>query len=99
MTAKDLIIDCIIERIKFRELYLHPNPANRKDFEELEQLLKLKQIIEGLHIFDAQSWLGEKKDIWNHPRISDRTDKMDYDLSELLEYFGDDIINKLNTEL
>lgn len=38
--------------------------------------------------FDAENWLGENKDIWNHPRITDRTDKESYDVADLMAEFA-----------
>lgn len=36
---------------------------------------------------DAEEWLQNERDIWNHPYISDRTNKNTYELAELLADF------------
>lgn len=54
------------------------------------QLLRLVVVMPSLPIerFDAEEWLGENKDIWNHPRISDRTDKESYEVADLMAEFA-----------
>lgn len=37
---------------------------------------------------DAERWLSEKKDIWNHPMVSDRTDKNSYEVADLMAEFA-----------
>ena len=55
-----------------------------------QQVLDLFAVMPSLHIerFDAEDWLGEKKDIWNHPRITDRTDKESYEVADLMAEFA-----------
>jgi hypothetical protein len=69
MTAKEKILELIdIEYMK-KSIEYHKidsfitTKREIKLSNELTELQKLKQIVEGLDIFDAQSWLGEKKDI------------------------------------
>jgi hypothetical protein len=38
--------------------------------------------------FDAEDWLGENKDIWNHPRITDRSGKESYEVADLMAEFA-----------
>jgi len=38
--------------------------------------------------FDAEDWLGEHKDIWNHPRVTDRNDKESYEVADLMAEFA-----------
>jgi len=38
--------------------------------------------------YDAELWLAENKDIWNHPRITDRTDKESYEVADLMAEFA-----------
>jgi NTP pyrophosphatase (non-canonical NTP hydrolase) len=52
---------------------------------------KQKTIIER---WDAEEWLGKNKDIWNHPRIMDRTDKESYELADLMAEFANYILNQ-----
>jgi len=42
---------------------------------------------------EAEEFL-QKKDIWNHPRISDRNNKESYDVAELLEEYAILELNK-----
>lgn len=37
---------------------------------------------------DAEEWLQNERDIWNHPYVSDRTNKNTHELSELLADFA-----------
>ena len=45
--------------------------------------------------FDAEDWLGDNKDIWNHPIITDRTNKESYELADLMADFANSIIQKI----
>ena len=58
--------------------------------EAKEQLLDLFAVMPSLPIerFDAEDWLGENKDIWNHPRITDRSDKESYEVADLMAEFA-----------
>lgn len=58
--------------------------------EAKKQLLNLFAVMPSLPIerFDAEDWLGENKDIWNHPRITDRTDKESYEVADLMAEFA-----------
>lgn len=38
--------------------------------------------------FDAEDWLGEHKNIWNHPRVTDRNDKESYEVADLMAEFA-----------
>lgn len=42
--------------------------------------------------FDAEKWLQEKKDIWNHPIVSDRTNKNGYEVADLMAEFVNDLL-------
>lgn len=55
-----------------------------------QQVLDLFAVMPSLPIerFDAEDWLGDKKDIWNHPRITDRTDKESYEVADLMAEFA-----------
>ena len=55
-----------------------------------QQVLDLFAVMPSLPIerFDAEDWLGENKDIWNHPRITDRTDKESYEVADLMAEFA-----------
>ena len=55
-----------------------------------QQVLDLFAVMPSLPIerFDAEDWLGEKKDIWNHPRITDRSDKESYEVADLMAEFA-----------
>ncbi len=37
---------------------------------------------------DAEEWLSENKDIWNHPRITDRNNKESYELADLMAEYA-----------
>lgn len=58
--------------------------------EYVQEQLRLFAVMPSLPIerFDAEDWLGEKKDIWNHPRITDRTDKESYEVADLMAEFA-----------
>ena len=38
--------------------------------------------------FDAEDWLCEHKDIWNHPIVADRNDKESYEVVDLMSEFA-----------
>ncbi len=44
--------------------------------------------------WDAEDWLQQNKDIWNHPMVTDRTDKNAYEVADLMADFANHIINK-----
>ena len=54
-----------------------------------QQVLNLFAVMPSLPIerFDAEDWLCENKDIWNHPRITDRTNKESYEVADLMAEF------------
>lgn len=37
---------------------------------------------------DAEEWLSKNKDIWNHPRITDRNNKESYELADLMAEYA-----------
>ena len=43
--------------------------------------------------FDAEDWLGEKKDIWNHPIITDRNGLKSYEVADLMAEFANSVIS------
>lgn len=43
--------------------------------------------------FDAEDWLGEKKDIWNHPIITDRNGLESYEVADLMAEFANSVIS------
>ena len=51
-----------------------------------------KMPTEPLDRWDAEAWLGKERDIWHHPRISDRTDANSYEVADLLI----DFVNSLS---
>lgn len=55
-----------------------------------QQVLDLFAVMPSLPIerFDVEDWLGENKDIWNHPRITDRNDKESYEVADLIAEFA-----------
>lgn len=59
------------------------------------QLLRLFGVSFSLPIesFDAEDWLGEKKDIWNHPRITDRNGLESYEVADLMAEFANSVIS------
>lgn len=62
-----------------------------KDYHESEvEKLRLVAVIPSLHIdrFDAEEWLGENKDIWNHPIVTDRNEKESYEVADLMAEFA-----------
>jgi hypothetical protein len=44
--------------------------------------------------WDAEEWLQHNKDIWNHPMVTDRTDRNAYEVADLMAEFTNHIINK-----
>lgn len=62
----------------------------RFDDSTVDKLLDLFAVMPSLPIerFDAEDWLGENKDIWNHPRITDRNDKESYEVADLMAEFA-----------
>lgn len=62
---------------KIREILWNFVAGEVTDSEAVQQVLDLFAVMPSLPIerFDAEDWLSENKDIWNHPRITDRTDK------------------------
>ena len=46
--------------------------------------------------WDAEEWLQHNKDIWNHPMVTDRTDRNAYEVADLMAEFTNHIINKQN---
>ena len=63
----------IISPEKAADLYLAEQPLPPAD--DAEEILCERD--------DAEDFL-QTKDIWNHPRISDRTDKESYEVADLL---------------
>ena len=55
-----------------------------------KQLLDLFAVMPSLPIerFDAEDWLGQNKDIWNHPRVTDRNNKESYEVADLMAEFA-----------
>jgi len=60
--------------------------------EQYIAFLRNKKRVYGEHrpaeMFDAMDWLGEHRDIYHHPRVSDRLDIKDYDVAELMADFA-----------
>ena len=52
--------------------------------------LRLSAVMPSLPIerFDAEDWLGQNKDIWNHPRVTDRNNKESYEVADLMAEFA-----------
>ena len=48
--------------------------------------------------WDVEQWLQQNKDIWNHPMITDRTDKNAYEVADLIAEFTNYIIKKQNNK-
>lgn len=73
-------IDLIFEKLKGNKI---------SEKEAKEQVLELVSNIPSTLIesFDVDEWLGEEKDIWNHPIISDRNENNSYEVSELIAEF------------
>jgi hypothetical protein len=51
-------------------------------------------MIQEIDRWDAEKWLQDNKDIWNHPMVSDRTDKNGYEVADLLADFANCILSK-----
>lgn len=75
---------------KIREILWNFVAGEVTDSEAAQQVLDLFAVMPSLPIerFDAEDWLGENKDIWNHPRITDRTDKESYEVADLMAEFA-----------
>ena len=60
-----------------------------------KQLLGLSIVSFSLPIerFDAEDWLGENKDIWNHPIITDRNGLESYEVADLMAEFANSVIS------
>ncbi len=48
--------------------------------------------------WDAEEWLQKNKDIWNHPMVTDRTDRNAYEVADLIAEFTNYIIKKQNNK-
>lgn len=55
-------------------------------------------MIQEIDKWDVEQWLQENKDIWNHPMITDRTDKNAYEVADLMAEFTNYIIKKQNNK-
>ncbi len=44
--------------------------------------------------WDAEEWLQENKDIWNHPMVRDRTQTNGYEVADLMAEFANYILSK-----
>jgi hypothetical protein len=44
--------------------------------------------------WDAEEWLQENKDIWNHPMVRDRTESNGYEVADLMAEFANYILSK-----
>jgi hypothetical protein len=51
-------------------------------------------MIQEIDRWDAEKWLQDNKDIWNHPMVSDRTDKNGYEVADLMVDFANYILSK-----
>jgi hypothetical protein len=56
----------------------------------LSDLLLLFNVMPSLPIdrWDAEDWLGKNKDIWNHPRVTDRNNKESYEVADLMAEYA-----------
>lgn len=63
-------------------------PLSKNAYEQLRQHFVSGQLPLPSERFDAEDWLGERKDIWNHPRVTDRNDKESYDVADLMAEFA-----------
>ena len=56
----------------------------------LTELLLLFSVMPSLPIdrWDAEEWLGKNKDIWNHPRVTDRNDKESHEVADLMAEYA-----------
>ncbi len=59
--------------------------TERIDDSDIEYIVKDSKTADN---FDADKWLGEQMDIWNHPTIADRNNKNSYEVSELMAEFA-----------
>lgn len=61
-----------------------------------EQLLGLSIVGVSLPIesFDCEEWLGENRDIWHHPYVSDRTNANGYEVAQLMADYVNSIIRQ-----
>lgn len=75
---------------KIREILWNFVAGEVTDSEAVQQVLDLFAVMPSLPIerFDAEDWLGENKDIWNHPRITDRSGKESYEVADLMAEFA-----------
>jgi len=75
---------------KILDLMYHLSVGNINYEYASKQVLDLFAVMPSLPIerFDAEDWLGENKDIWNHPIITDRTDKESYEVADLMAEFA-----------
>jgi len=48
--------------------------------------------------WDAEEWLQKNKDIWNHPMVTDRTDRNAYEVADLIAEFTNYILKKQNNK-
>jgi len=55
-------------------------------------------MIQEIDKWDAEQWLQDYKDIWNHPMITDRTDKNAYEVADLMAEFTNYILKKQNNK-
>lgn len=67
-----------------REVLAERNMRISMELSFLNKLLK----IENADRSDAEEFLGNKKDIWNHPRIADRNNKESYEVADLMAEFA-----------
>ncbi len=44
--------------------------------------------------WDAEEWLQQNKDIWNHPMVRDRTETNGYEVADLMADFANYILSK-----
>lgn len=61
-----------------------------------DKLLSLSIVGVSLPIesFDCEEWLGEHRDIWHHPYVSDRTNTNAYEVAQLMADFSNSIIRQ-----
>lgn len=69
-----------------REVLAERNMRISMELSFLNKLLK----IENADRSDAEEFLGNKKDIWNHPRIADRNNKESYEVADLMAEFANE---------
>jgi hypothetical protein len=63
--------------------------------EKPTELVKIKLPIER---WDAEEWLQKHKDIWNHPIISDRTNKNGFEVADLMAEFTMHVVGNINNK-